>query len=86
VTPPSVSGVAQVGKRLAATHGRWTRSGASYRYRWYADGHRVRHGSGDHLRLTRRELNRRITVRVTAHVKGKGRTSTFSVATSPVQG
>jgi hypothetical protein len=81
-----VRGVAMVGTRLGPTPGRWTRSGASYRYRWYADGHRVHHGSGAHLRLTRRELGRRITVKVTAHLNGKGRTSTFSAATPPVLG
>jgi hypothetical protein len=86
VRPPIVSGVAQVGKRLAASPGRWSRSGASYRYRWYADGHRVRNGSGAHLLLKRREAGSRITVKVTARVPGKGRTSTFSAATPPVQG
>jgi hypothetical protein len=84
VAPPTVTGVAQVGRRLAASPGRWSRSGASYRYQWYAGGHRVRHGSGPHLRLSRSEVGRRITVQVTARVPGTGRTSTSSAATPRV--
>jgi hypothetical protein len=34
VSPPTVSGPAQVGKTLTATHGEWTESPTSYGYRW----------------------------------------------------
>jgi bacillolysin len=85
VTAPSVTGHARVGRRLTASHGRWTRSGASYRYRWYADGQRIDNASGARLRLHRQEAGKRITVRVTAHLPGRGRTATVSAATAPVR-
>lgn len=81
---PGVSGHTRVGSLLTASHGRWTRPGASYRYRWYAGGHRIEGATGDRLRLRGQEVGDRITVRVTAHLPGKGRSSTFSAATAPV--
>jgi bacillolysin len=85
VTSPTITGHLRVGRRLTASHGRWTRPGASYRYRWYADGHRIDNAAGARLRLHRHDAGKRITVRVTAHVSGKGRTATFSTATDRVQ-
>jgi bacillolysin len=85
VTAPVVTGPVRVGERLTASHGRWSHPGASYRYQWYAGAHRLAHATGRHLRLSGREVGRRITVRVTARLRHRGSSATFSVARAPVR-
>jgi hypothetical protein len=63
---PSVLGTAKVGQRLKVKPGRWWPIGAvTFRYRWYADGDRIRGARDDRLRLTSELKGSKIFCRVT---------------------
>ena len=76
---PTVSGTAQVGKRLTATRGTWKPAGATFTYQWLADGAAV--SGATHKTFTPRtdQLFATIQVQVTATKPGlKPATATSS--------
>ena len=68
---PSLMGTAKVGERLKVKPGRWWPIGAvTFRYRWYADGDRIRGARDDRLRLTSALKGSKIFCRVTGSAPG----------------
>jgi uncharacterized delta-60 repeat protein len=70
VTSPVVKGRARVGDRLKATTGTWTPTPSGYRYRWLRNGRAITKATGRAYVLTRKDLGKRIAVRVTASRPG----------------
>lgn len=68
-TPPRIVGTARVGGTVSARPGTWN-TRVRVRYRWYAGGHQVAHGTSASLRLTRSLRGRRLGLRVTASAAG----------------
>ena len=68
---PRLKGTAKVGERLRVKPGVWRPLGAvNFRYRWYADGHRIRGARDDRLRLTSAMKGTKIVCRVTGSAPG----------------
>ena len=68
---PWLKGTAKVGERLKVKPGGWRPLGAvTFRYRWYADGHRIRGARDDRLRLTSAMKGTKIVCRVTGSAPG----------------
>lgn len=80
---PRIKGKAVVGHVLKARHGRWT-SGTTFRYRWFADGKRIKHRTGKKLTLTKAQKGHRITVRVTGSKPGYAKVARASKRTPKV--
>jgi hypothetical protein len=60
-----------VGSRLRVEPGNWRPINAvTFRYRWYADGHRIRGAREDRLRLTSALKGTKIFCRVTGSAPG----------------
>jgi hypothetical protein len=70
VTSPVVKGRARVGNRLKATTGTWTPTPSGYRYRWLRNGRAITKATGRAYVLTRKDLGKRIAVRITASRPG----------------
>ncbi len=66
VSPPTISGVAEVGKRLTANPGTWDLEDLEFAYQWQADGVDIAGATGQRLRLTQAHEGAAITVVVTA--------------------
>jgi bacillolysin len=81
---PVISGRARVGSRLKASHGGWSLSRVSVRYRWLSGGHPIPGATGSTYRLRAADRNHRISVRVTAHKPHHGHTATTSPSIGPV--
>jgi hypothetical protein len=83
---PRISGRARVGKKLSGSHGSWTYS-PTYRYQWLrcnAHGARcknIRHATHARYKLTRRDAEYRLRLRVTAtNAAGSVRVTTAASA------
>jgi hypothetical protein len=71
VKRPLLKGTPQVGSRLTVKPGSWRPIDAvTFRYRWYADGHRIRGARDDQLRLTSALKGTRVFCRVTGSAPG----------------
>lgn len=81
---PVVTGTAKVGSTLTATAGAWSVTGASYAYQWYADGVAVPRAIGSTLALTREQVGKKLTVRVTASALGYPAATADSAPTAAV--
>ncbi len=77
-TAPSIRGVPQVGAKLTARPGGWTLSGATYTYRWLADGVAVRGATHRSFAPRAAQLGKRLQVRVTASLGDAKRAATSS--------
>lgn len=84
IAPPSVTGTARVGAQLTAAKGRWTPSGASFRYQWLAGGRPVAGATGRRFVPTAAQLKRTVQVSVTATKAGVSPATALSATTPKV--
>ena len=71
VKRPQLKGTTKVGRRLKVDTGSWRPLNVvTFRYRWYADGQRIRGARGDQLRLTPALKGTKIFCRVTGSAPG----------------
>lgn len=84
IAPPTVSGTARVGLQLTAAKGRWTPSGASFRYQWLAGGQPISGATGRSFVPTAAQLKRTVQVSVTATKAGVSPATALSATTSAV--
>jgi hypothetical protein len=71
VKRPLLEGTARMGRRLKVDTGSWRPLKAvTFRYRWYADGHRIRGARSDRLQLTSALKGTKIFCRVTGSAPG----------------
>jgi hypothetical protein len=62
--PPRIKGAPEVGSTLRVTRGEWTPADVKiHRYQWLSDGVPIRGAKGRRLAVTRKYLDRRISVR-----------------------
>ena len=80
---PTISGKADVGRRLTAAPGRWD-AGVTLTYRWSANGKAIKGATGKRLTLTRALKGKRITVAVTGRKAGYAAVTRTSARTSRV--
>lgn len=80
--PPAISGTAKVGGTLNASTGSWKPSDVTTTYNWRADGKRISGATSSSLTLTEAQLDKVITVKVTASRLGY---PTSSVVSSPTE-
>jgi hypothetical protein len=66
VTPPSITGSAEVGGRLRADPGEWTPEGVSFAFQWQADGADIPGATRQRYRVTEQDQGSVLTVVVTA--------------------
>ena len=69
VLAPQVSGTAAVGRALKTTTGTWSTNGLSHTYQWLRDGAPIA-ATGSSYRVTRGDVGKRLSVRVTATKQG----------------
>src|SRR5690606_29703878 len=67
---PAVKGSARLGKTLRATAGSWSLPGATYSYQWLRDGKVIKGATAARYALKKKDVRKRISVRVTASVPG----------------
>lgn len=82
-TRPTVSGTAQVGKKLTAKPGTWT-TGAVLTYQWYADGKAISGATATSYTLKAAQKGKPITVKVTGKKTGYTTASQTSSKTEKV--
>lgn len=80
----SVSGTPKVGSTLAAKHGTWSTTKATYKYQWLRDGKVVEQATGTKYKLGSSDLGHRMSVVVTAHASGYADGTAKSKATAKV--
>jgi hypothetical protein len=85
VTAPKVKGKARVGKKLRALAGSWTPSSVTYRYQWLANGKPIKGATTSRLTVGRKQLNRKLSVRVTATAPDGRATTVTSPVTAKVK-
>jgi surface antigen len=81
---PAISGLPYVGRTLTATPGTWAVTPTSVDYQWYADGLAIAGADSTTFTPTEAQLDKRLTVRVTAHADGYEPLTEPSSATPPV--
>ncbi len=75
---PVVSGALKSGSTLTATPGRWSPAGARVSYQWLQDGVKLAGATGSTFKLAPEQVNRKVTVQVTASLLGYPTTSVIS--------
>ncbi|MBK7820860.1 MAG: CHAP domain-containing protein [Tessaracoccus sp.] len=80
---PTISGTAQVGKKLTAAPGTWD-SGVSFAYQWLRDKKAIAGATKSSYTLTGADLGAKITVKVTGSKKGYLSAAKTSAATAKV--
>ncbi|WP_310961434.1 CHAP domain-containing protein [Nocardioides terrisoli] len=83
--PPTVSGVAQVGRTLHATTGGWSPGGTAYAYRWFADGTTIPDATRPDFTPGAAQVGKHLTAQVTVTRNGWTTALATSSATSPVR-
>ncbi len=81
---PVISGDAVVGGTLTATPGTWGPSQVQLSYRWYRNGHRIKHATGETYVLTAADKGKRIRVQVTGKLPGVRSVARLSQRTAAV--
>lgn len=66
LTPPTISGKAEVGKKLTASPGTWDMDGLTFGYQWQADGVDIPGATDKKYKVTAADEGKTITVVVTA--------------------
>jgi len=82
--PPAITGTAKVGGTLNASPGTWNPSDVTASYIWRANGRRITGATDSSITLTEDQLDKTITVKVTASRLGYPTTSVLSAATEAV--
>jgi hypothetical protein len=81
---PAITGTAEVGETLTASHGTWSgTTPLAYAYQWFADGESIPGANGTTYVPVSGDIGKAITVLVTA-TNVKGQASAMSAATSDV--
>lgn len=80
---PTISGFAVVGQTLSAVTGDWDPS-PSFTYQWFSGGRTISRATESSYKVSRSDLNKTITVSVTATAPGYVETTRTSSATSSV--
>ena len=83
-TAPAISGRSIVGQTLTASSGTWAVPPSAVAYQWYADGVAIPSAAASTLTLTPQQLDKRITVSVTATAAGYAPKSATAAAIGPV--
>ena len=81
---PTISGTAQVGKKLTADPGMWT-EGTDFTYQWLADGKAIKDATKSTYALKTAQQGKAITVTVTGSKSGFKSVSKTSAPTAKVQ-
>ena len=81
---PTISGTAQVGKKLTADPGMWT-EGTDFTYQWLADGKAIKDATKSTYTLKAAQQGKAITVMVTGSKSGFTSVSKTSAPTAKVQ-
>ncbi|MER7796238.1 CHAP domain-containing protein [Microbacterium sp. NPDC096154] len=82
---PTVGGTLRVGSTLSATAGKWAPSGVALTYQWLRNGSPIAGATARTYRLTRADVGKTVTVRVTGTLKGYPTTVRISRAAGPVK-
>ena len=85
VVKPVVAGTAVVGRKLKVSTGSWDPGAVSLRYQWLAGGKVIKGATRRTLKLTKAQLGKKITVRVTATATGLTATTVTTRATRKVK-
>lgn len=80
---PTISGTAQVGKKLTANPGKWT-EGATFAYQWLADGKAIKGATAASFTVKAAQQGKAITVTVTGTKAGYTTVSKTSAKTGAV--
>lgn len=80
---PTISGYAVVGQTISAVTGDWDPA-PSFTYQWFAGGRAISRATGSTYAVTRSDLNKTLTLSVTATSPGYVSTTRTSSATSSV--
>lgn len=84
VTAPTISGDPQVGNALSATPGTWAVTPTSVTYQWYASGQPVSGATSSTFTPSQSQLDKTLTVQVTARADGYAPQASSSIATAAV--
>lgn len=84
IVAPQVAGTAVVGRTLTAKAGTWNTKGLTFGYQWLRDGKAISGATGSSLKLTAKDVGRRVSVRVTASKAGLAAVSATSATTARV--
>ncbi len=84
LSPPQVSGTAEIGRTLAATDGSWSRADITTGHQWLRDGQPIPGATSTTYRVVRDDLRARLSVRVTASA-GASRAESTSLQTESVR-
>ena len=80
---PTVSGLAKVGETLTVDHGTWTPT-PEFATRWYRNGKSISGATKETYKLTKSDVGKTITVKVTASGRGLQTVSKTSAPTAKV--
>ncbi|MBO1902968.1 choice-of-anchor M domain-containing protein [Leucobacter weissii] len=83
---PTISGTAQVGKKLTARPGSWQPSGVKLGYRWLRNGAAIPKATGSSYTPAAADAGKRISVRVTGALSGTPSVSATSAAKTAKRG
>jgi hypothetical protein len=81
---PTIQGTPEVGTTLSLTPTVWAPQPAKAKTQWYADGAPLPGATGSTLTLTRDEMGKKISARVTASSKGYKKSRSTAPETAPV--
>lgn len=81
---PTISGTANVLRKLTAKPGTWAPSGVALSYQWRRDGKSIKGATAAGYRLTAADRGAKISVKITGKKAGYGTVSTTSVSTAKV--
>jgi hypothetical protein len=84
LAPPQVNGTAEIGRRLSATDGSWSRDDVTIAHQWLRDGRPIRGATKSTYRVKAGDLGARLSVRVTASA-GDSRAESTSLLTERVR-
>lgn len=81
-TAPKVTGTAAVGSKLTTDTGSWAAAPSSYTYQWKANGTAIAGATASTYKIPAAQLNKKLSVTVTAHKAGhEDATATSSAVT-----
>ena len=78
---PKVTGAARLGKRLTASAGSWSTSGVKVAYQWLRGGKAIKGATSRTYTLKKKDVGKRVSVRVTASKAGYDDGASSSAAT-----
>jgi hypothetical protein len=82
---PTITGVAQVGKKLKAAHGSWSPVGVKFTYQWYSGKKPIAKATKSTYKITKAYQGKTIRVAVTGGKVGVGAIEKFSKSTKKVK-